>query len=49
MSPKRNRPFIYIGDGQPHNYIARLMWYAERFSLDEETTTNHGGCQDDHR
>ncbi len=34
MTPKRERPILYIGwDGQPHNYIARLIRYVLRRSL----------------
>ena len=50
MTPKRERPDLYIGlDDQPHNYIAKFIRYVERSSLDERTTTDQGGCYDDHR
>ncbi len=33
MTPKRERPILYIGwDGQPHNYIAKLIRYVRRRS-----------------
>ena len=50
MEAKRNRPILYVGeDDRPPNYFARLMRYVERSSLDERTTTDQGGCYDDHR
>ena len=33
MAPKRKRPILYIGDGQPHNYIAKFIRYVLRRSL----------------
>ncbi len=34
MTPKRERPILYIGwDVQPHNYIAGFIRYVRRRSL----------------